>query len=1069
MQQFSNTVQDGTPGDDTVVGGWVANGVHYLNGLEGNDLLISGTGNDNMEGGPGNDVYLVGRSGADTISGSAYGPSQPTLDGYDVLQLTDGISPDEVTVSAVDGKCILSYQGGSVTIVEFFAHEGAVLFVGGRDSSSDPTGLIDEVVFDDGTRWSAEYLAARAYRTSTDGNDTLVAALSGTPLDGGNGNDRLEGTRGADTLTGGSGNDTLTGGEGNNVLYGGLGDDSIFSGGVLYSDLDGSSLLSGGDGNDYLVGGDAGDTFIGGSGNDTILGRAGADTFLIDRNDGKDTLTLSAADTIVFGAGITLSDLTVTPLADGSPYDARLSVRGADNLITLHQYSMTKNGTYLGNTWSGVKLRFADGSELSAAQMLAWQAATPTEPAAPTVSGTSGNDTLTPTADVASVVLGLDGDDTLTGRYRSNVNDTLNGGAGNDKFQWVGASPTLVFDAGFGHDTVSSSDYYAYEPGAYTVKLASQYRSSDARITLINEGEFQPSRWVLSFVGSTDQIEFDGRVQGSYPSLAHLDTPGHIASTTYIPDQIEFGDGAFWSRADFVARSQQAEQTGSFIAGTTGNDNLVAKSDAAHIYLGLGGADTMVAGIHADLFQGGSGNDTYVFNAGWGTDKSTHALETRGGGSLSGNYVDYGIAAGEGPVVISDTGGTDILQFTDDTTARDFRITVDGSRLLITMGDRRQIAINGIVDDRQTITSALIEEIRFADGSHIDLTAYFNNTLTGTAGADALDGGLGNDTLLGGVGNDTLTGGFGDDRLEGGAGNDLLIDNGFIELDPVRYGDSQFANGGQDTFVFQLGFGQDTIMGSPYPATDADILEFGPGIQLTDLRRSDLQTTSGIRISSAVSTDSIDILYSSRTGYGTLSPIQSVKFDGQAAISWNQFLSLLPPPPPPNLTLTGTSGKDNLAGQAGNDTLTGLAGNDTLAGGLGRDTLIGGKGNDTYLFNRGDGVDTIVDSDSTWFNADLLKVGNANSNQLWFTKAGNNLDIAIIGTTDHVVIQDWYKGSANQVEKITALGDNKTLSASKVNALVTAMSKFSAPAEGVNTLPTATQTSLTKILASSWS
>jgi len=82
--------------------------------------------------------------------------------------------------------------------------------------------------------------------------------------------------------------------------------------------------------------------------------------------------------------------------------------------------------------------------------------------------------------------------------------------------------------------------------------------------------------------------------------------------------------------------------------------------------------------------------------------------------------------------------------------------------------------------------------------------------------------------------------------------------------------------------------------------------------------------------------------------------------------------------------------------------------------------------------------------------------------------AGNNLDIRIIGTQDHVIVQNWFSGSANQVETITALGDNKSLSASKVNALVSAMAKFSAPSEGVLTLPTATQAGLSKILASSW-
>jgi Ca2+-binding RTX toxin-like protein len=171
---------------------------------------------------------------------------------------------------------------------------------------------------------------------------------------------------------------------------------------------------------------------------------------------------------------------------------------------------------------------------------------------------------------------------------------------------------------------------------------------------------------------------------------------------------------------------------------------------------------------------------------------------------------------------------------------------------------------------------------------------------------------------------------------------------------------------------------------------------------------------------------------------------------------------------PVSLNLTGTSGKDTLTGGGGDDTLTGLGGNDVLAGGKGKDLLVGGKGNDTYLFNRGDGQDTIVDTDSTWFNADLLKVGDAKSNQLWLTRSGYNLDISIIGTTDKVTVQDWFKGSANQVEKITAGGDNKSLSAAKVNALVNAMASFTPSAMGQSTLPANTPVAITKLIATSW-
>jgi len=162
------------------------------------------------------------------------------------------------------------------------------------------------------------------------------------------------------------------------------------------------------------------------------------------------------------------------------------------------------------------------------------------------------------------------------------------------------------------------------------------------------------------------------------------------------------------------------------------------------------------------------------------------------------------------------------------------------------------------------------------------------------------------------------------------------------------------------------------------------------------------------------------------------------------------------------------AGNDRLDGGAGNDSLNGGLGADTLTGGLGNDTLVGDKGNDTYLFARGDGQDTIVDKDSTWFNSDALKVANAKSSQLWFTRAGNNLDIAIIGTTDKVTVQDWFASSANRLEKITALGDNKTLNLSKLNSLVSAMSGFAASASASTDLPANTPKAVTQLIASSW-
>ncbi len=156
-----------------------------------------------------------------------------------------------------------------------------------------------------------------------------------------------------------------------------------------------------------------------------------------------------------------------------------------------------------------------------------------------------------------------------------------------------------------------------------------------------------------------------------------------------------------------------------------------------------------------------------------------------------------------------------------------------------------------------------------------------------------------------------------------------------------------------------------------------------------------------------------------------------------------------------NLTLTGTSainGTGNtlnnvLTGNNGNNSLTGNAGNDTLDGGLGTDTINGGTGNDIYLFNRTYGLDTLIDNDSTVGNTDIAQIGDTRLNMV-FNQSGNNLLIKLHGTTDQLTIQNWYSGSANQVEQIKS-NDNSTLLNTQVANLIQAMAQFSANNGGI--------------------
>ncbi len=80
---------------------------------------------------------------------------------------------------------------------------------------------------------------------------------------------------------------------------------------------------------------------------------------------------------------------------------------------------------------------------------------------------------------------------------------------------------------------------------------------------------------------------------------------------------------------------------------------------------------------------------------------------------------------------------------------------------------------------------------------------------------------------------------------------------------------------------------------------------------------------------------------------------------------------------------------------------------------------------------------------------------------------GNNLEASIIGTTDKLVIENWYLGSEYRVEQFRTV-DGRVLLDSQVENLVQAMAAFAPPAAGQTTLPQAYQDALTPAIAVNW-
>jgi hypothetical protein len=151
--------------------------------------------------------------------------------------------------------------------------------------------------------------------------------------------------------------------------------------------------------------------------------------------------------------------------------------------------------------------------------------------------------------------------------------------------------------------------------------------------------------------------------------------------------------------------------------------------------------------------------------------------------------------------------------------------------------------------------------------------------------------------------------------------------------------------------------------------------------------------------------------------------------------------------------LEGMGGNDQIWGNNGDVTLLGGAGNDAIYGQGGDDSIEGGLGSDTYAFARGAGRDTIVEiadaagvSDNVAFDTGLTEA------DMWLRHVGNDLEMAIRGSTDAIVLKDWYTVPTARVETFN-LVSGKLLRTADVEGLVSAMAAYTPTTAGATIPP----------------
>ncbi len=352
---------------------------------------------------------------------------------------------------------------------------------------------------------------------------------------------------------------------------------------------------------------------------------------------------------------------------------------------------------------------------------------------------------------------------------------------------------------------------------------------------------------------------------------------GYDDGQGYGPVKVTTGDGTVKDMA--YAEALQGDDGNDYIYSEHYTDYLQFTTDVAikkgnsdigsgnfgDILLGNAGDDELFGGLNNDALLGGVGNDLLIAGAGddqifgdremdgrtgWGDPNYSTLTWMKNDNGVWGvgqwqspsfipappicDPADSGndtIYAGNGKDTIEGGGGNDVIYGENG----DDRIVGDCAQAdspnagndYLDGGEGKDTIIGQGGDD--ILRGGTGNDILNGDGNVSDIFDG-NDYLDGGEGNDELYGGGGNDILLGGANDDTLSDDAGVNILDGGAGSDTLYGGSGVDTLIGGADNNTLYTQGNDTIVYNLGDGTDTIIRMDAGAGSTLNYSFGAGV-----------------------------------------------------------------------------------------------------------------------------------------------------------------------------------------------------------------------------------------------